>query len=155
MPEDRPGYAGRPTIGDMDDRFRRTAAIMALLRLPKASWPEVAATVLDRGDPLDVLAERLDDDGALFSVGESADTMLKAAAAELTAWAADRIDVHSCLDEAYPGQLRDIHQAPPLLFTRGRLAPTRGRSQWSAPEKPHRKGLPPPLPSHGIWPLPE
>lgn len=68
----------------------------------------------------------------LFSVGESVDTMLEAAAAELTAWAAEQIDVHSCMDEAYPGQLRDIHQVPPLLFTRGHLAPTRGRSPWSA-----------------------
>jgi DNA processing protein len=123
MPVDGPGDARRPTIGGMDERFRRTAAIVALLRLPKASWPEVAATVLDRGDPLDVLAERVDDDGALFSVGESVDTMLEAAAGELAAWMAERIDVHNCLDEAYPGQLRDIHQVPPLLFTRGHLAP--------------------------------
>jgi DNA processing protein len=122
MPADESGYVRRPTIGDMDERFRRTAAIVALLRLPKASWPEVAATVLDCGDPLQVLAERVSDDGALFSIGESVDSMLDAAVAELTAWTAEQVGVYSCLDDAYPGQLRDIHQVPPLLFTRGRLA---------------------------------
>jgi DNA processing protein len=105
----------------MDERLRRTAAIVALLRLPTASWSEVAATVLDRGDPIDVLAERLGDDGALFSLGESADALLEAAGADLGDWMAAGIGVYDCLDEAYPAQLRDIHQVPPLVFTRGRL----------------------------------
>jgi DNA processing protein len=111
-----------PTIGSMDDeQLRRLAAIVALLRLPDASWPEVAAAVLDRGDPMAVLVERLDD-GALFSVSAPVDAQLEAAAADLATWIEDGIGVHGCLDDSYPPQLRDIHQVPPLVFTRGTLA---------------------------------
>jgi hypothetical protein len=43
----------------MDERLRQRAAIVALLRLPKVSWPEIAAAAIERGDAVELLAERL------------------------------------------------------------------------------------------------
>jgi DNA processing protein len=118
--------AGRPpTIGTMDERLRQRAAVVALLRVPGASWPEAAATVIERGDATDLLAERLGEGDTLFALGDSIDTMLTTAARDLEGWLADGIGVHTCLDDSYPEQLRDIHQVPPVVFTRGRLASDR------------------------------
>jgi DNA processing protein len=122
MQTGRPGGAGPPTIGGMDERLRQRAAIVALLRLPKVSWPEVAAMVIERGDALGLLAERLGgDDGALFTLDASPEALLDSATADLAGWTAEGIGVYACLDDSYPAQLRDIHQVPPLVFTRGHL----------------------------------
>lgn len=110
------------TIKAMDDRLQQRAAIVALLRLPGSSWPEVAATVIERGDAVDLLGERLRDDGTLFSLGPPVDSLLESAANEIEVWEADGIGVHAVLDPSYPEQLRDIHQVPPVIFTRGLLA---------------------------------
>src|SRR5205823_5175621 len=114
-----PGGVGPPTIGGMDERLRQRAAIVALLRLPKVSWPEIAAVVIERGDAVGLLAERLGDDGALFTLDASPEALLDSAANDLVQWVAEGIGVHACLDGSYPEQLRDIHQVPPLAFTRG------------------------------------
>jgi len=46
---------------------------------------------------------------------------MEKAAKLLDAWQADGIGVHSLFDDSYPAPLRDIHQMPPLVFTRGSL----------------------------------
>ena len=51
--------------------------------------------------------------------------MIESAAADLAGWAAEGIGVHACLDDSYPEQLPDIHQVPPVVFTRGQLAADR------------------------------
>lgn len=56
------------TIGSMDEHLRQRAAVVALLRLPGTSWPEVAGTVIERGQATDLLGERLADEDALFSL---------------------------------------------------------------------------------------
>jgi hypothetical protein len=59
-----PSGTGPPTIGGMDERFRQRAAVVALLRLPKASWPETAAAVIEHGDAVSLLAEWATNDGS-------------------------------------------------------------------------------------------
>src|SRR5947199_9558912 len=98
-----PGSAGPPTIGSMDERLQQRAAIVALLRLPKVSWPEVAASAIERGDAVALLAERLGDDGALFSLNASPDTLIELAAADLARWTADGIGLNRWPDGPYPG----------------------------------------------------
>jgi DNA processing protein len=109
----------------MDQRPRQRAAIVALLRLAKVSWPEIATSVIGGGDAVRVLEERLGDDGALFTLDAPVDELLDSAARDIEGWEAAGIGVHTCLDRTYPGQLRDIHQVPPVVFTRGRLAADR------------------------------
>jgi hypothetical protein len=67
----------------MAERLRQRAAVVALLRLPKVSWPETAAAVIERGDAVSLLAERVTDDGALFPLDASPDALLDAAASDL------------------------------------------------------------------------
>jgi DNA processing protein len=113
----------KPTIIGMDKRHRQRVAMVALLRLPKVSWPQIAAAVIDGGDAVSLLEERLRDDGALFTLDTPPlDALLYSAATDLAQWDEAGIGVHTCLDGSYPQQLRDIHQVPPLVFTRGRLA---------------------------------
>ncbi|WJK33493.1 DNA-processing protein DprA [Solwaraspora sp. WMMA2065] len=47
--------------------------------------------------------------------------LVAATADEIAGWQADGIGVHAFSDDSYPAQLRGIKEAPPLLFTRGRL----------------------------------
>ena len=47
---------------------------------------------------------------------------------ELRRWDADGIRVVTLLDEDYPLNLRTVHDCPPLLTFRGRLAPEDERS---------------------------
>jgi DNA processing protein len=136
-----PVGVGPPTIGSMDERLRQRAAVVALLRLPKVSWPEVAASAIERGDAVGLLAERLGDDGALFSLDASPDALLESAAGDLARWMAEGIDVHACLDDSYPEQLRDIHQVPPLVFTRGQPAPDRRAVAVVGTRQPTPEGI--------------
>src|SRR5258707_13100630 len=48
---------------------------------------------------------------------------LDAAAEQIGRWADRGWQLLSILDDDYPARLRAIHQAPPVLFTRGTLAP--------------------------------
>lgn len=112
----------RHTICGMDDRLRQRAALVALLRLPNASWPKTAASAIDRGDAYELLLERIDEDGALFTLAASCNELMETAAADIEQWEAAGFGVHGCLDDGYPAQLRDIHQVPPIIFTRGTLA---------------------------------
>jgi DNA processing protein len=59
---------------------------------------------------------------ALF--GEPAQSqLLQAAADDLQRWADQGLQILTILDEEYPAQLREVHQLPPVLFTRGTLVP--------------------------------
>src|SRR6266568_3652529 len=136
-----PDGVGPPTIGGMDERLRQRAAIVALLRLPKVSWPEIAASAIERGDAVGLLAERLGDDDVLFTLDASPDTMIESATAELGRWVAEGIGVHACLDDSYPEQLRDIHRVPPLVFTRGQLAADRRAVAVVGTRQPTPEGL--------------
>ena len=48
---------------------------------------------------------------------------LEGAARELDAWADEGMTFTTVLDDNYPLKLRDIHQVPPFLFSRGELRP--------------------------------
>jgi DNA processing protein len=108
----------------MSDPRHERAAVVALLRAGAMSWPQVAADVLEAGSALAVLREPAGQ-GALFD--DSVDR-LDAALAEIEAWEAAGIGVHTILDESYPPYLRDIRESPPILFSRGTMPPIRGPS---------------------------
>ncbi|WP_243796027.1 DNA-processing protein DprA [Saccharopolyspora gloriosae] len=96
------------------------AALVALLReRPDGlSWPELTAEVSGEGSARAVW-ERLVP-GDLFGA-ESA--TLTQAASDVAAWRGADFEFLTFLDEAYPVQLREVHEMPPVLFARGTLRP--------------------------------
>lgn len=109
----------------MSSEPRERAALVALLRRPGARWAEVALSVLERGSAVAVLADEVRVQEALFAEADPLESVIADAARALAEWESAGISVHTCLDERYPSRLRSIHQMPPILFSRGRLADER------------------------------
>lgn len=98
------------------------AALIALLRERPGgmSWSHIALEAGRRGGPLALWRELHPAD--LFEAATEAPAAL-VAAAELRAWRAAGAGVATCFDAAYPEQLREIHEMPPVIFYRGTLRP--------------------------------
>jgi DNA processing protein len=103
-----------------DHREDEHAALVALLRsLPKGGrWGTVTDLVLERGSAVEVWAEAEAD--ALLPRPERVE-MLAQAAADVARWRAGGRRFVGVLDGDYPVRLREVHQAPPLLFAAGQL----------------------------------
>lgn len=101
--------------------LRERAALVGLLRQRGAKWSEAAHEVLEAGSAVDVLRRCLGIEEGLFPETDPVERALAEAVAELRAWTDDGIGVQAFFDAGYPAHLRDIHQMPPLLFTRGDL----------------------------------
>lgn len=96
------------------------AALVALLRTrPEGmSWSDIVAEVVSGGSAMEVW-ERLVPptlDGQLAQVDP-----IQVAAADIAAWQDSSLLFVTVLDDAYPARLRGVHEAPPVLFGRGRL----------------------------------
>jgi DNA processing protein len=80
-----------------------------------------------------------------LGVGETLfpdDTALDAALTTPTpAWAGDGIGIHALVDDTYPARLRDIHQMPPIVFTRGTLGTDRRAVAVVGTRKPTQRGV--------------
>ncbi len=102
-----------------DDTER--AALVALLRARPGgmSWQQIAGDSGARGSALELWHERHPAD--LFDAAGGA-SALDAAAADVAAWRAAGLTLLTFLDPAYPAQLREIHEVPPVLFASGTLA---------------------------------
>jgi DNA processing protein len=107
-----------PVNGSWDDAER--AALVALLRTRPdgLTWSQITAEVDSQGSALHVWRARQPVD--LFSDGDTA-AALNDAARAIATWEADKLGFLTFRDEAYPAQLREIHEMPPLLFHRGAL----------------------------------
>jgi DNA processing protein len=112
-------------IAGMASELRERAALVALLQRPGAKWVEIGLTVLERGSAVTALADEMRVQEALFAEADPMESAIAEAGRALAEWEAAGIGVHTCLDGRYPGQLRGIHQMPPILFSRGRLAADR------------------------------
>lgn len=95
-------------------------SLVALLRLPgrTTSWAEVVAGLLETGSASTLLESELD---STIDADEIQADALDQAAADLAEWTASGIGITSILSSSYPHRLRDIHEAPPILFSRGTL----------------------------------
>jgi DNA processing protein len=102
-----------------------TAALVTLLRTGRRPWNEYAELVEDAGSALAVLAD--DDRQSLFPATDT-EADLEAAANEIAEWQGSGMQLLSVLDEAYPDNLRAVHDRPPLIFVAGRLAPEDARA---------------------------
>ncbi|GAA3078485.1 hypothetical protein GCM10010530_01330 [Kribbella aluminosa] len=96
------------------------AALIALLRQPQVRWADVTAEVFDAGSASQVLDSYVAGRDTLFPVGDL-DRVLREAEQEILGWEAEGIGIHAFFEPSYPAQLRDIHESPPIIFTRGTL----------------------------------
>lgn len=96
------------------------AALVALLqeRPNGLSWSEITAEVVTNGSAIHTWHHYAPD--TLFEDARE-HAALETAARCLDTWAATGVNFLSVLDADYPARLRGIHQAPPVLFWRGRL----------------------------------
>ncbi|MGH3751581.1 MAG: DNA-processing protein DprA [Pseudonocardiaceae bacterium] len=101
-----------------DDRERAT--LVALMHEPRvASWPGVVAEIIEAGSARTVWDARHEQ--SLFDTDTPAP--IAEAARQIAGWRAAGLGVHTFRDASYPSQLREIHQVPPVLFSRGTLRP--------------------------------
>jgi DNA processing protein len=94
-------------------------ALIALLqtRPEGMSWPEIATEVLEAGSARDVWLQKVPPTLVDAPGGDA----IESAARDVTSWAKQGSALVTILDREYPVRLRGIHQAPPVLFTRGSL----------------------------------
>jgi DNA processing protein len=122
-------------------RQSQTAALVALLRRPRARWQDIAAEVLGEGEAVGVLKRTLGSSDTLFPDHEAMRAAHDDALDELRAWEQSGIAVHSLLDATYPARLRDIREMPPVVFTRGVQADDRRAVAVVGTRKPSDRGL--------------
>jgi DNA processing protein len=108
-----PGGMTAETLGE-------SAVLVALLQTRPGgiSWSEITAEVLETGSAVKVW-ERLHPPTLIGAPGE--EEALAGAARALAEWKGQGITVLTVLDPEYPERLKSIHQAPPILFSRGSL----------------------------------
>jgi DNA processing protein len=108
-------------MGRWDDAER--AALVALLRVRPGgvSWPQIVADVADVGSARAVWARLVP--ATLFDQDLDSDHPLLQAAADVARWRGADFTFLTFADPQYPGRLREVHQMPPVLFTRGLLVP--------------------------------
>lgn len=101
----------------MSDRDTELVALLSLLRMRPgaASWAAIARDVAECGSATAVLDSELD--GALLP--PEADR--HASEAAVADWRQRGLRWVTILDDDYPARLRDIREAPPLLFVQGQL----------------------------------
>lgn len=96
------------------------AALVALLRArpERRSWADLTAEVIAAGSAVDVW-ERLVP-ASLLEL-DAVDDPRAVAARDIEGWRGQGHTFLTVLDEDYPERLKAIHEAPPVLFTRGEL----------------------------------
>jgi len=84
-----------------------------------ASWPALVADILEAGSSQAVWQARHQQ--SLFD-GDMPEPIVEAGR-RIAGWQAAGLGFHTFRDGSYPAQLREIHQLPPVLFSRGALEP--------------------------------
>jgi DNA processing protein len=103
--------------GMVSDSVEEHAALVALLRARPGglSWPSITAELLEVGS-----AARVWERHAPETLMELPGEVTPASVVEdLHEWEAQGYRLISILDQDYPEGLRGIHEAPPVIFTRG------------------------------------
>ncbi|CAM3931217.1 DNA-processing protein DprA [Nocardiopsis rhodophaea] len=118
------GCNGPSRVESMQQDDER-AALIALLRMG-SGWAKIADSVADSGGALTVLEDRLAHEETLFSpVSDRVSELLDESRRLLDDWSAQGMDVLVFWEDGYPPQLREIHEMPPVVFTRGEHADDR------------------------------
>lgn len=117
-PADAPSLTYVGTSWDDSER----AALVALLRTRpgRMTWPQIMTEVDSRGSAVAMWNEATP---AGLLDGPAEQPALREAQRDIADWNSADLGFLTFLDEDYPAQLREIHDLPPVLFHRGKLAP--------------------------------
>jgi DNA processing protein len=108
---------------------RDRAALVAVLRLTRRSWRECVDAIERAGSALPVLRAELEGSGGQISLlAEDSEPALDRAAADIREWEREGFRLLTILDEAYPQNLRAVHDRPPFVFVSGALTEQDARS---------------------------
>jgi DNA processing protein len=110
-----------PYAGEMGTSgLQEQAALVALLQTKALDrrWPDITADVLEAGSAVAVWRQLTP---AVLMAPPGERDPLEAAAGEIRRWSERGWILTTILDRDYPARLREIHQAPPVLFSRGLL----------------------------------
>jgi DNA processing protein len=113
-----PPYAGAMGASELEEQVALVALLQA--RAVKRPWSEITSDVLGSGSAVEVWHRLVPP--VLVESPEQGDA-LEAAAQQISRWAERGWTLTTILDEGYPVRLREIHQAPLFLFSRGSLVP--------------------------------
>lgn len=104
-----------------DDVERATLVALLQERPDDLSWPAIAAEIIQTGSAR-AAWEALHTPTLLDSGGDLPEPILEAAR-QVDGWRKAGLRFHTFRDDDYPAQLREIHQLPPILFSRGTVVP--------------------------------
>lgn len=111
------------------DRLIESAALVALVRRGDRYWHRQAQLAELNGSALAVLEGKFEDPGPPVATGQlfedpqtSQPIDLEPIIDEILGWEQDGTTLLTILDDAYPSNLRSIHNRPPFLFVRGALS---------------------------------
>jgi DNA processing protein len=108
---------------------RERAALIALLQSGRRPHRDYAEAVERAGSAVTVLQDELAGNGGQASLlPEDPTPLLDRAAADVDAWHRDGLQLLTVLDDAYPENLRTVHDRPPIVFVSGSLTPEDARS---------------------------
>jgi DNA processing protein len=100
---------------------RETAAVLALMALRSLPWNRLAGAIEEEGSALRLLEQvESSEPERLFEV-EKSPVSLDQLEDHLQTWEVEGLILVTVLDDAYPVNLRMVHDRPPALFIRGRL----------------------------------
>ena len=100
-----------------------SAALITLLRTGGRPWTVYAELVEEAGSALKVL-----DQERQPSLFQTPSDELEATERQIAEWRDKGMRLLTILDDAYPENLRAVHDRPPLIFVAGRLTPRDTRS---------------------------
>ncbi len=118
------------SVADIDPQQRRSGlramqseervALLALLLSGRTKWAKVVQDILDAGSVWTVLEKAFGSGDALFDIEKSPLTGAMTEARALLDWCISHgVGVHAFWEEHYPASLREIHEMPPVVFTKG------------------------------------
>lgn len=107
-----------PVVATWDDAERAALVAMLRERTKSMTWPQIAREVGERGSALEFWRELHPAD--LFDDGPAPSALIQAGE-DIARWRSAGLGFLTFLDADYPGQLREIHEIPPVLFHRGAL----------------------------------
>lgn len=109
--------------------------MVALLRCGRRPWVEYAELVEELGSASAALRQTIaeaHEPGGQTSLlpndPPNPDELTNQAAADLERWDAQGMRLVTVLDPAYPPNLREVHDRPPILFIAGRITPKDARA---------------------------
>jgi DNA processing protein len=108
-------------------QIRERAAVLALMARGSAPWVRLAGAIEEEGSAVRLLETQDSSEGKLFDV-EGERITLEQMAGYVERLHDEGIAVATALDDAYPVNLRMVHDRPPALFYRGDLSPHDERS---------------------------